>query len=94
MAGFVLDYTVRNNTHKWLNSYRGHEDQFWGLSVAKKFSWFKVPAYEEAAAFAFEMQPHRLFELTGHRLPFGCHAWWKYDLDFFKPHIEAFGYRL
>jgi hypothetical protein len=93
-AGFVLDYTIRNNTHKWFNSYRGQEDQFWGLSVAKKFPWFRVPPYHEAAAFAFEMQPHRLFELNKHQLPFGCHAWWKYDLDFWKPHIEKFGYRL
>lgn len=93
-AGFFLDYTIRNNTHYLFNSYGGHEDQFWGLSVAKKLDWFKVPQYEEAAAFAFEMQPHRLYALNNNQLPFGCHAWWKYDLEFWRPHIEHFGYSL
>lgn len=93
-AGFLLDHTVRNNTHKWLNNFGGYEDQFWGLFVAKRIKWFKVPGLKEAADFSFEMQPHRLYELTGGKLPMGCHAWWKYDLDFWKPHIEKFGYNL
>jgi Protein of unknown function (DUF5672) len=93
-GGFLLDYVIRNNSYKWLNKYQGHEDQFWGLSLSKKFEWFKVPDYKTAAAFAFEMQPHRLYILNNNQLPFGCHAWWKYDLDFWKPHIEKFGYRL
>jgi Protein of unknown function (DUF5672) len=93
-AGLILDYTVRNNTHRFFNNYAGHEDQFWGLSVAKKMKWFKVPDLDKAAAFAFEMQPHRLLILNNDQLPFGCHAWWKYDLEFWKPHIEQFGYKL
>ena len=28
------------------------------------------------------------------RLPFGCHAWFRYDLEFWRPHIEAFGHDL
>ena len=94
LGGMLLDHTVRNNTHWLLNNYRGYEDQFWGISVPKKFAWFRVPSFEEAAAFAFEMQPRRLFDLNHEVLPFGCHAWWKYDLDFWKPHIEKFGYKL
>jgi hypothetical protein len=93
-AGFILDHTFRNNTHRFFNNYMGHEDQFWGLSVAKKMKWFRVPDYKTAAAFAFEMQPHRLFALNNGQIPFGCHAWWKYDLDFWKPQIEKFGYKL
>jgi Protein of unknown function (DUF5672) len=93
-AGFILDHTIRNNTHRFFNNYMGHEDQFWGLSVAKKMKWFKVPDFNKATAFAFEMQPHRLFALNNNQLPFGCHAWWKYDLDFWKPHIEQYGYKL
>jgi len=93
-AGFILDHTVRNNTHRFFNNYMGHEDQFWGLSVAKKLKWFRVPDFKQAAAFAFEMQPHRLLAFNGNQLPFGCHAWWKYDLDFWKPYIEQFDYKL
>jgi hypothetical protein len=93
-SGFLLDYLVRNNSYKWLNNYQGHEDQFWGLSVPKKFSWFKTPGFSVAISFAFEMQPRRLYRLNNNFLPFGCHAWWKYDLEFWKPHIERFGYQL
>jgi Protein of unknown function (DUF5672) len=93
-AGFIMDHTIRNNTHRFFNNYMGHEDQFWGLSVAKKMKWYRVPDFKMATAFAFEMQPHRLFALNDRQLPFGCHAWWKYDLDFWKPHIEKFGYKL
>lgn len=93
-AGFLLDHTIRNNTHRFFNNYKGHEDQFWGLSVAKRMKWFHVPDFKKAAAFAFEMQPHRLLNLNNQQLPFGCHAWWKYDLAFWKPQIEKYGYTL
>jgi hypothetical protein len=94
VAGFVLDQTVRNNTYWLLNSFRGFEDQFWSFVVPKNFSWFTVPPPEEAMKFSMEMQPRRVFELNERELPFGCHAWWKYDLEFWKPFIESFGYRL
>lgn len=93
-CGFLLDVTVRNNTYWLLNSYRGFEDQFWCLVAARNFSWFKIPGYKEAINFAIEMQPRRVFDINNHRLPFGCHAWWKYDLDFWRPYIAAYGYKL
>lgn len=94
VAGFLLDLCVRNNTFWLLNTYMGFEDQFWSLVAAKNFKWFNLPDPEEALNFSFEMQPRRLYDLNNQRLPFGCHAWWKYDLEFWKPHIEKFGYRL
>ncbi len=94
VRGFLLDLTIRNNSFWLLNSFRGFEDQFWCLVAAKNFSWFTIPGYSEAMGFAFEMQPRRVFELNNQQLPVGCHAWWKYDLDFWKPHIEKFGYQL
>lgn len=93
-GGFLMDLCIRNNTFWLLNSYMGFEDQFWSLVAAKNFTWFNMPEPEEAFNFSFEMQPRRLYELNNRRLPFGCHAWWKYDLEFWKPHIEKFGYRL
>jgi hypothetical protein len=93
-TGFLLDLFTRNNTFWLLNSYKGFEDQFWGLVAAKNFRWFKTPSSQEAMKFGFEMQPRKLFELNGRQLPFGCHAWWKYDLEFWRPYITAFGYSL
>ncbi len=93
-CGFLLDLTIRNNTYWLLNSFRGFEDQFWCLVAARNFSWFRMPDYKEAMNFAIEMQPHRVFKINNHQLPFGCHAWWKYDLDFWKPYIANYGYKL
>lgn len=94
ICGFFLDCTVRNNTYWLLNSFKGFEDQFWCLVAEKNFNWFTIPNYSEAIGFAIEMQPERVFGLNNQRLPFGCHAWWKYDLDFWKPYIRDYGYEL
>lgn len=61
-----------------------NEDFFWGLVVPKKCKFFLVPEPEEAISFAFEVLPEYLFELNGHELPFGCHAWEKYNFSFWR----------
>ncbi len=55
---------------------------------------FKVAPVEDALKFSFEVNPSVLYKLNGYTLPFGCHAWWRYDLDFWKGHIEKFGFKL
>ena len=94
LGGFILDQFARNNTFWLLNSFMGFEDQFWSLVAPRNFSWFKIPSIEDAMKFSIEMQPLRVFKMNENRLPFGCHAWWKYDLEFWKPYIEANGYEV
>lgn len=91
---FYYRLFVGNNTHYLLNNFSWNEDHFWGQFVNRNFDWFKVPDIEEARLFSFEVHPARMFDENRHKLPFGCHAWWRYDLEFWKPHIERFGYRL
>jgi hypothetical protein len=71
-----------------------NEDIFWAELVPKVFKDFKVPKPTEAIGFSFEVNPDVLFEKNAGMLPFGCHAWWRYDLEFWRKHIEAYGYRL
>lgn len=92
--GFFLDLGWRNNTFWLLNSFRGFEDQFWSLIAARNFPWFKIAGVQEAMDFSIEMQPRRVYAMNHYRLPFGCHAWWKYDLGFWRPHIRECGYNL
>lgn len=94
LASMVLNSTLRNNTFSLLNNWRGHEDIFWGERVPRLFPWFKLAPPEEAAAFSFEEYPRRLSTELGGRLPFGCHGWARYDLEFWRPHIRSAGYRL
>lgn len=65
-----------------------NEDLFW----ASREDSFRVAPKEIAWQFAFERPVKTLYQLNGEQLPFGCHAWMKYDLDFFRPYIARDGY--
>ncbi|MFD2284867.1 hypothetical protein GJU39_11430 [Pedobacter petrophilus] len=69
-----------------------NEDLFWAEVIPHNFPDFKMPDIKEAMKFSFEVNPEVLFELNNHELPFGCHAWWKYNLGFWQKHINQFGY--
>jgi hypothetical protein len=64
-----------------------NEDHFWSDKAAKYYPDFKIASVEEGLRFSFEVAPRKCFELTNHTLPFGCHAWPRYDRDFWKPYL-------
>lgn len=70
------------------------EDIFWSIEVNKYLKYLKIPGFKEAVKFSFELRPSICYELNNRSLPFGCHAWAKYEIDFWKPFIEKYGYRL
>lgn len=70
------------------------EDRFFGEVAPVYNSNFMVAPIEEAVKFSFEVQPEVLFKLNNNQLPMGCHAWWRYSLDFWKPFIASYGYTL
>lgn len=80
---FVLEYfhaVSRFSNVK--NNVLVNEDRI--LSYAwKQFDFFKIPTPDIALQFAFENHPDLLFELNGKKLPFGCHAWNKYNKNFY-----------
>ena len=59
-----------------------NEDLFWSLFVPARCPFFHVPLATEASAFAFEAHPHFLYQLNQQKLPFGCHAWQRYQPEF------------
>ena len=71
-----------------------NEDLFWAEVVPHNFPDFKVPSPQEAIKFSFEVNPGMLLAWNNNELPFGCHAWWKYDLMFWKTYINNFGYNI
>ena len=94
VVGLVKKLTVANNTFHSFNDHQGSEDLFWGKYANRNFSWFQVPSPNTALQFSFEKNPRQLFELNDCNLPFGCHAWQRYDYEFWKPFIEEYGYAL
>ncbi len=63
-------------------AWRSNEDLFWSV-VARRLAGFRIPRASEALAFAFELEPRECYERLG-RLPFGCHAWPRYDPGFWR----------
>ncbi|MEO6149228.1 MAG: DUF5672 family protein [Mucilaginibacter sp.] len=63
--------------------------------MAPAFLGFKLAPVTDAYQFSFEVNPVVLYQMNADKLPMGCHAWWLYDnLEFWKPFIENYGYRL
>lgn len=63
------------------------EDSFWSFEAKKYYPDFKIPPTDVALSFSFEVAPRYCFEKNNRTLPFGCHAWAKYDRAFWEPHI-------
>jgi hypothetical protein len=71
-----------------------NEDIFWGVVVPDRCDSFTVPEPEDAISFAFEAAPEYLFELNGRKLPFGCHAWERYNPQFWRDTLKKIGMNL
>ena len=63
------------------------EDIFISESALKYYPGFRFAPAELAFRFAFDEMPRYCFEITGGRLPFGCHAWFKQDREFWEPFL-------
>jgi hypothetical protein len=62
-------------------------DIFWSDRAVEYVSDFKVASFEEGLRFAFEVAPRTCYALNGYRLPFGCHAFGRYDRSFWEPYL-------
>lgn len=74
--------------------WRYYEDTFWAFYVPSYNPFFKVPGFDEALKFSFELNPAKCYSLNNQHLPFGCHAWDKYDIGFWRPIFRQFGYEI
>jgi Protein of unknown function (DUF5672) len=64
-----------------------NNDEFWTYHAVKFLPSFTVPDWRTGLRFAFEAGPRLCFELNGSKLPFGCHAWPKFDRSFWEPFL-------
>jgi hypothetical protein len=63
------------------------EDLFLADHAKKYWPEFSVAPVDEALRFGWEVNPRACAERSGLALPFGCHAWERYDRAFWEPHL-------
>jgi hypothetical protein len=78
----------KNNGEFFAERYKLHEDIFWGIVVRDSKYAFRLPPASVAWKFSFEVMPALLFRKNEEKLPFGCHAWQKYESEFWSPFIR------
>lgn len=78
----------RNKPRSVANHWKYNEDDFWtGLLDGSEYSLNK-PSVHDSLHFAFERFPSEAYSMT-QELPFGCHAWEKYQYNtFWKDFIK------
>ena len=78
----------RNTPRSVARHWKYNEDDFWSGFLSITNYALKKPSVREAMHFAFERFPSEVFGIT-RELPFGCHAWRKYQYEtFWKDYIE------
>jgi hypothetical protein len=84
----VYHYLFKNNTSNLFDLFGENEDHFWSFHAPRISNNFKIAPVNEALKFAFECNPKKMYELNKQQLPFGVHAWEKYDKAFWDPFIR------
>ena len=80
----------RNQADDW----NGNEDIFFSKMGLRHPDIFKVASIEDAIDFSFETDVKKCWELNHMKLPFACHAWEKWDVDFWRDIFIRYGYEI
>ncbi|WP_322513837.1 DUF5672 family protein [Rhodopseudomonas palustris] len=74
---------LRYRKHLTPSNYVEHkmlaEDVYWGVFAPLIDPSFRVAPVEVANRFSFEYDPNFLLQQSGGRIPFGCHAWYRFE---------------
>jgi hypothetical protein len=81
----AIDHYLR---HQGTHHY--HEDIFWSIEPSKRGHAHRTPQVAEALTFSWDINPDRLYAMSGRRLPMAAHGWYKgRHLAFWEPHVAA-----
>ncbi len=84
---YLKQLKIFNGARWQMSQWQNNEDFFWADEATKYYPEFKIASVETALRFAFEVAPRLCFELNNRELPFGCHAWHRYDREFWEPYL-------
>lgn len=75
---------IFNTLNYFMKAKQINEDMIFGTNA--KYAWganVNLPSIKDAIRFSFELHPEFTFHLVEEKLPFGCHAFEKWDFDNF-----------
>ncbi len=78
---------ARHGSQWYRTHYTINEDHFWSDRARLFYPQFQIAPVDVGLQFAFEQFPRVCFRHNGYQLPFGVHAWAKWDRDFWEPYL-------
>ena len=88
ISELFLDYKFNSEIIKIMTIEKTNEDYILSHCMSTIFNYINVAKSDQALKFSFEVNPHILFKLNNYSLPFGCHAFLKYNPEFYKYYIQ------
>lgn len=79
--------SIRVGVTDYIATYDRLEDCFWSDRAVLFDPKFTIAPVDVALKFAFECAPQYCFERNHRMLPFGAHAWEKWDRTFWEPYL-------
>ena len=76
--------------HLFFREWLANEDAMFSFAQRRVYPFrflLKLPTWQEALTFAIEQNPETSMRILG-RLPFGCHAWERYNPKFWEKYIS------
>ncbi len=73
----------------FFRTWKANEDMMFSFAQKRAYPFrflLKLPPWQDALAFSIEQNPTRSYTVLG-KLPFGCHAWERYEPNFWKKYI-------
>lgn len=80
-------HNARRGVNWYTKNYTLNEDLFWSDRARLFNPGFTIAPISDALLFSFDRHPRICFEMNGEKLPFGAHAWSKWDRAFWEPHL-------
>ena len=74
----------RERVSHFMNRHEILEDVYWSKVAQSLSRRFTVAPIDQARAFSYEAHPAYVHEQNGGTLPYGVHAWWRFDAAFVR----------
>lgn len=79
---FIMMSLGWHNTLAYYAQIGVQEDHVLSVYAPCVFGWMRLPTVAEAASFSIETNPRQTFAAYAIDRPYGCHAWERYDRNF------------